>query len=67
VALEAEEFLTKEMDRVTREVIHLLKVIPEALTKAAHVEAEAAEVLANLVLKVAVQLDLQEEMEQRLL
>ena len=66
VALEAAEFSIKEMDQVTKEVILHRKAIPEALTKVAHAEAAVAEALVKLVLKMEIQADLQEEMEQHL-
>tara|TARA_R100001086_G_scaffold239077_1_gene164248 strand:+ start:375 stop:527 length:153 start_codon:yes stop_codon:yes gene_type:complete len=49
VALEVVEFLTKEVDQVTKEVILHRKVIPEALTKVDHVVVQAAEALVKMV------------------
>jgi len=66
VDLEAEEFLTKAVDQVTKEDILHQKVIQVDRTKVAHAVAVAAVVPVKPVDMRQVQEVLQEEMEQHL-
>jgi hypothetical protein len=66
VDLEVEEFLTKEMEQVTKEDILHQKVIQVDRTKVAHAVAVAAVVPVKPVDLRQVHQELQEEMEQHL-